>query len=152
MIEKLISPVETILIENELSEINLIRYSRMGKNKIYILNADNGPNVLNEIGRLRELTYRQCGGGIGNSKDIDNFDLGEDSYMQLIIWDPIEKQILGGYRFRSFPKSKDISIKYFATGKLFDVSNKMLGFQQTKYKKCLALQGLIQVEVLRLSR
>ncbi len=124
--EKLIPPVDKKLIKSELNEKDLLRYSRMGKNEIYVINYINGPNIINEIGRLRELTFRSSGGGIGISKDIDHFDLESDGYNQLIVWEPIKKQILGGYRFRSFPNSKDKSVKYFATGILYNLSNEFI--------------------------
>ncbi|MEZ4948552.1 MAG: GNAT family N-acyltransferase [Saprospiraceae bacterium] len=53
------------------------------------------PNTLNEIGRLREFTFREVGEGTGKSKDLDEFDL---YYLQLIIWDREAKRIAGGYR------------------------------------------------------
>ena len=53
-----------------------------------------------EIGRLRELSFRNAGGGTGKSYDLDEFDTREEAfYKQLIVWEPEEKKIIGGYRF-----------------------------------------------------
>jgi hypothetical protein len=60
-----------------------------------------------EVGRLRELTFRAAGGGTGKSIDIDEYDAGPYSYSQLIVWDPVENQLVGGYRFVMVPQSQD---------------------------------------------
>jgi hypothetical protein len=52
-----------------------------------------------EIGRLRELAFRTAGGGTGESVDIDDDDRAPDGYRQLVVWDPVAKEIMGGYRF-----------------------------------------------------
>lgn len=53
------------------------------------------PRVMNEIGRLRELSFRSVGEGTGKERDLDAFD---DWYMQLFVWQRREQQILGAYR------------------------------------------------------
>ena len=53
------------------------------------------PIIMNELGRLREITFREVGEGTNQPTDIDEFDL---YYQQLIIWDADENQIVGGYR------------------------------------------------------
>ena len=53
------------------------------------------PNILNEIGRLREITFRAVGEGSNNSLDLDRFD---DYYYHLFIWDKDTKKIAGAYR------------------------------------------------------
>ena len=58
------------------------------------------PNVLQEIGRLREIAFRDSGGGTGQPLDIDEFDTTTDHpYKQIVIWDPEASAIIGGYRF-----------------------------------------------------
>ena len=57
------------------------------------------PNVVREIGRLREIAFRASGGGTGLSLDLDEFDTMENPYKQLIVWDPDVEEILGGYRY-----------------------------------------------------
>ena len=55
--------------------------------------------MLKEIGRLREIAFRAAGGGTGKSMDLDEYDLMENPYQQLIVWDPEAEEILGGYRY-----------------------------------------------------
>jgi hypothetical protein len=52
-----------------------------------------------EIGRLREIAFREAGGGTGKETDIDEFDICENCYKQLIVWNPEEEEIIGGYRY-----------------------------------------------------
>jgi hypothetical protein len=57
------------------------------------------PNILHEIGRLREVTFRASGGGTGEELDLDDYDLREVCYQQLIVWSPEDEEIIGGYRY-----------------------------------------------------
>jgi hypothetical protein len=68
-------------------------------NEIYVITAHNAPNVMKEIGRLREIAFREAGGGTGKSMDIDEFDICENCYKQLIVWNPEAEEIIGGYRY-----------------------------------------------------
>ena len=95
IIEKI--PREALL--SELTKERYIRKTNNGDNEIYIITHHNSPNTMKEIGRLREVTFRHAGGGTGLDCDIDEFDLGEHPYQQLLVWDPIEKEIVGAYRF-----------------------------------------------------
>lgn len=97
--ENIISPVSRDLLISELSEDKLIRKTNAGSNLIYIINNSNAPNVMQEIGRLREITFRDAGGGTGMSVDLDEFDTGKHQFEQLIVWNPVDKEIVGGYRF-----------------------------------------------------
>ena len=54
---------------------------------------------MKEVGRLREIAFRHYGGGTGLEADIDKYDTMEVPYRQLIVWDPENEEILGGYRF-----------------------------------------------------
>lgn len=99
MIEDIIPPVPTELLESELSETTFLRYSNKGHNQIHVVNAHSAPNIMREIGRLREESFRNAGGGTGKSCDIDEYDTMETPCKQLIVWDPDAKMILGGYRF-----------------------------------------------------
>lgn len=99
MNQKIINPVPTELIERELTEEQFLRDTNKGGNKIYIVDAHNSPNVMREIGRLREIAFRLAGGGTGKDCDIDEFDTMTPACQQLLVWDPNEKQILGGYRY-----------------------------------------------------
>lgn len=68
------------------------------------------PNILNEIGRLREITFRDVGEGTNRSIDLDEFDL---YYYQMFIWDEDEKKIVGAYRMG---KGRDILEQYGRRG------------------------------------
>ena len=77
-----------------------------------------------EIGRLRELTFRNAGGGTGKEVDIDTLDMADVPYQQLIIWDPEANEILGGYRFilgHNITRGKDKKLN-MATANLFELS------------------------------
>jgi hypothetical protein len=54
---------------------------------------------MKEIGRLREIAFREAGDGTGKAMDIDEFDTSENCYKQLIVWNPEEEEIIGGYRY-----------------------------------------------------
>ena len=97
--EDIINPIDRAALKAELTQEKRLRSTNKSKNEIYIVTAHNAPNVMREIGRLREIAFRYYGGGTGFSVDIDEFDTMEDAYRQLIVWSPEEEQILGGYRF-----------------------------------------------------
>ena len=96
--EPIIEPVETSLLEQEL-EGHLLRPTNKAGNLIYDITAHECPNVMREIGRLREISYRDGGGATGKSMDIDEMDTLEKPYHQLIVWDPDNRRIIGGYRY-----------------------------------------------------
>ena len=95
----LIEPVSRNLIQSELTQERFLRNTNNAGNKIYIITAADSPNTMQEIGRLRELAFRDAGGGTNEEVDIDELDLVENGYKQLIVWDPNAKEIVGGYRF-----------------------------------------------------
>lgn len=97
--EKMIDPIDKNVLKRELNPERFLRHTRKGDNEIYCINIHNAPNVLLEIGRLRELTFRNSGGGTGKSIDLDEYDTGEYCYEQLIVWSPEDEEIVGGYRF-----------------------------------------------------
>lgn len=97
--ENIIPPVNRELLEQELTAERLLRKTNAGNNYIYVVDYHNSPNVTMEIGRLREITFRDAGGGTGLSCDLDIFDTEEDPFQQLIVWNPVDKEIVGGYRF-----------------------------------------------------
>ena len=94
-----IDPVAADLIENELTPERLLRRTNNGGNEIYVMRAQECPNLMREIGRLRELSFRDGGGGTGADVDIDELDLDPEGYEQLFVWDPKAKEIVGGYRY-----------------------------------------------------
>jgi hypothetical protein len=124
----IIPPVPLEALKEELSNERFVRKTNKAGNKIYVVNAQNSPNTMREIGRLRELSFRNAGGGTGLECDLDVFDTGENSYQQLIVWDPDEEAILGGYRFFICDPGKCLKngeVK-LATSKLFDFSEQFI--------------------------
>ena len=94
-----IPPVDPSLLVEELTKDKFVRKTNNGNNVIYIFDYHDSPNLMREVGRLREITFHDAGGGTGMEIDIDEFDLGEKPFRQLIVWNPEEKEIVGGYRF-----------------------------------------------------
>lgn len=97
--EDIIAPIDKEVLKSELTEGKRLRFTNKSNNEIYIVTWKNAPNVLKEIGRLREIAFRAAGGGTGKSMDLDEYDLMENPYQQLIVWDPEAEEILGGYRY-----------------------------------------------------
>lgn len=128
MTEKIIEEVPLELIEAELTSDKFLRVTNKGNNYIYVVDAFNSPNVMREIGRLREIAFRTAGGGTGKSCDIDEYDTMNPPCRQLIVWDPEAHLILGGYRFIT---GKDIKIDEhghprIATSHMFNFSQKFI--------------------------
>lgn len=128
MEEQIIDPIPLELIEAELTPERFLRHTNKGNNHIYVVDAHNSPNVMREIGRLREIAFRTAGGGTGKSCDIDEFDTMNPPCQQLIAWDPDAKLIIGGYRFIT---GKNIAIDgnnipRIATSHMFNFSEKFI--------------------------
>lgn len=119
--KEVIEPVDRKLLKKELTQERFLRKTNNGGNELYIINHHNAPNVMREVGRLRELTFRNAGGGTGKDIDIDKFDTQEEPYEQLITWDPDSKEISGGYRFHVC--EKETNPDNLATAKLFSFSD-----------------------------
>ena len=122
----LIPPVPTDLLEAELTKEIFVRKTNKGDNRIYDFSAHEAPNLLREVGRLRELSFRSAGGGTGKELDLDDYDTSEVPYRQLIVWDPSEKEILGGYRYIMGNK-----VKKNAKGEIEIATAKMFHFSET---------------------
>ena len=124
----IIAPISKEILVEELNKDRFIRKTNYGDNEIYVVTHHNSPNVMKEIGRLRELSFRLAGGGTGKESDIDSYDTAENPYKQLIVWEPKEKEIIGGYRFidcGTVPLDDSTNIKLATTG-LFDFSEKFV--------------------------
>jgi len=121
VIKEIIPKVERSLLLGELNESTFVRQTNFGKNLIYIVDHKNAPNVMREIGRLREIAFRDAGGGTGKSIDIDSYDLGENPFNQLLVWNPEDQEIVGGYRFIhcKFLERDETGIVKTPTSKLF---------------------------------
>ena len=126
--EEIIAPISKEIIKSELTEDKRLRFTNKSHNEIYITTAHDSPHVMQEIGRLREIAFRASGGGTGKSVDIDEYDIMEHPYKQLIVWNPEAEEILGGYRYlsgedvRFDEKGKPI----LATAHMFNFSEKFL--------------------------
>lgn len=116
----IIDPVAKELIENELTEDKFLQPTNNAGNKLYVVTAADSPNIMREIGRLRELTFRDAGGGTGEEVDIDYLDTAPEGYKQLIVWDPEAKEITGGYRYIISRSSHT----HISTEHYFDFSDK----------------------------
>lgn len=95
----IIDPVPVELIKAELTKSKKLEDTNRGHNELYIVTWQDSPNVVTEIGRLREVTFRDAGGSTGNEIDLDEYDKMENPYKQLVVWDPDNEAIVGGYRF-----------------------------------------------------
>lgn len=96
-----IPPVDRELIKKELTSQIFLRKTNFGNREIYVTTAHTSPNIMREIGRLRELSFATEGGGTGKEVDIDEFDMAPEPYCykQLFVWSPEDEEIVGGYRF-----------------------------------------------------
>ncbi|MCB9245700.1 MAG: GNAT family N-acetyltransferase [Flavobacteriales bacterium] len=119
-------PVPREVLRSELNEQTFIRRTNKGNNEIYIVNCHNSPNVLHEIGRLRELTFTRAGGGTGKPVDLDEFDLSENCYSQLIVYAPEEQEIIGGYRFIDCSRILNIDPIPLSTAHYFNFSPRFI--------------------------
>jgi len=95
----IIEAVSRDLIKQELNDDIFVRQTNNGNKEIFIFDHRNAPNTLKEVGRLREISFRDSGGGTGKEIDIDSYDTSDIPFKQLIVWDPDQEEIVGGYRF-----------------------------------------------------
>jgi hypothetical protein len=96
--QDILEPIDRDILKKEINETTFLRYTNFGNIEVHLVNHHRQPNAIQEIGRLRELTFRAAGGGTGLAVDIDENDTCEDAYDQLITWDPEEEEIVAGYR------------------------------------------------------
>ena len=126
--EEIISPISKDVLKSELTPDRLLRTTNKSHNEIYIITAHNAPNVMKEIGRLREIAFRAAGGGTGLSMDIDEYDTMPNPYKQLVVWNPEAEEILGGYRylFGDEVEFDEEGKPILATAHMFNFSEKFL--------------------------
>ncbi|MFW5756666.1 MAG: GNAT family N-acetyltransferase [Tangfeifania sp.] len=128
MMKDIVAPLPKEQIIAELTPDKMLRKTNKGGNEIYVVTHHDSPALMHEIGRLREITFREAGGGTGKETDIDAFDTADFPYKQLIVWDPEAQEILGGYRFMvcsEAPKDKNGGVQ-MATSRLFHLSEKFI--------------------------
>lgn len=128
MEQEIIKPIDKALLKSELTPERQLRMTNKSNNEIYIVDAHNAPNVLREIGRLREIVFRDAGGGTGKELDLDEFDTMDNCYKQLIVWNPEAEEIIGGYRYIL---GKDVDVDgqgqpILATSHMFHFSDKFM--------------------------
>ena len=112
----------------ELTPEKLLRKTNKGGNEIYVVSHHDSPAIMHEIGRLREITFRDAGGGTGKETDIDAYDTADVPYKQLIVWDPDAEEILGGYRYilGSEAATDENGEVLLATSRLFHFSKEFI--------------------------
>jgi len=112
----------------ELTKDRLLRKTNNGNNEVYIFDNNTSPVLMHEAGRIRELTFRHAGGGTGEELDIDQFDIDpENPQKQLIVWDPENKEVVGGYRY-FFPEKgcTNCDVTKMASSLYFTFSDKFV--------------------------
>lgn len=128
MEQEIIQPIDKEVLKRELTPELQLRMTNKSHNEIYVITAHNAPNVMKEIGRLREVVFREAGGGTGKDMDIDEFDTCENCYKQLIVWNPEAEEIIGGYRYLEGTswEMDDKGQPKLATSHMFHFSEKFL--------------------------
>ncbi|MEI6020905.1 MAG: GNAT family N-acetyltransferase [Bacteroidota bacterium] len=129
--QNIIDKVSRDALLSELNHARFVRKTNNGNNEIYIITNHDSPNVMREIGRLREVTFRHAGGGTGKEIDIDEFDTSAHPYQQLLVWQPEDKEIVGAYRFIL---CKDAE---FVDGKVNLATTELFNFSAQFYKEFL---------------
>lgn len=123
--QDIIEAVDRQLLKGELTHDKFIRKTNNVNRDIYIVTHHDSPNTMLEVGRLREISFREAGGGTGKDVDIDSYDTADEPFKQLIVWDPADEEIVGGYRYiegYKIPVNED-NVPLSATSKLFHFSD-----------------------------
>jgi hypothetical protein len=158
--ERIIDAIPREKILAELTEARFVRKTNKGNNEIYIIDHKNAPNTLLEIGRLREISFREGGGGSGLACDLDELDTSEQPYKQMIVWSPEDQEIIGGYRFLHCGEAKRDEHGHIelATAHLFDYSEKFINeylpytielgrsFVQPNYQPSKSRKGIFSLD------
>lgn len=158
--EDIIAEVPREALLAELNEDNFLRNTSKGRNQLYLVDHFQAPNIVREVGRLREVAFRTAGGGTGKSLDLDKYDLSDHPYQQLIVWDPEDREILAGYRLLDCTKGEKDENGHLmsATSKLFKLSDQFVGeylpitlelgrsFVQPKYQRTAPRKGLFALD------
>ncbi len=130
--KNIIAPLDRKLLVAELTEEKFLRKTNYGNKDIYIVTHHDSPNMMLEIGRLRELSFRDAGGGTGYEVDIDEYDTDAIPYKQLLVWDAEAQEVVGGYRF-----IEGGNVKYDTKGKLFSATSELFHFSDKFIKEYL---------------
>ena len=129
-------PISKEILKAELSEDKRLRFTNKSHNEIYVITYQDSPNVMKEIGRLREIAFRAAGGGTGKAMDIDEYDVMENPYKQLVVWNPEAEEILGGYRYLLGDE-----VQFDEHGKPVLATAHMFNFVGSFFERIFALHG-----------
>ncbi len=122
---EIIPPVPLDVLKSELTPDKRLRMTNRSQNEVYVVTWQDSPNVVREIGRLREIAFRTAGGGSGKELDLDEFDTCSNPYKQLVVWDPEHEEIVGGYRYI---RGRDV--KFDAQGQPILATSHMFRFSE----------------------
>jgi putative hemolysin len=148
----IVQPMPVKSIRKRILESEFIGEAHDGK-QIYLVEPEDNSIVIQEIARLREITFRKVGEGTGTRKDMDKFD---KFYSHLVVWDNKESEIIGSYRLGLCRHLLRLNGKHgLYTSTLFDYSSEFMqmipdsielgrSFIQTKYWNTNALDLLWQ--------
>lgn len=128
MLESIIAPIEVEILERELSNSQLISHLHGGE-CLYKTNYTTAPNVIRELSRLREITFRAVDEGTGKAFDSDIYDT---YYDHIILWHSQNKEIIGSYRMAI---TNDVIDKYGSSG-LYNASQYQFSHNFSKILKC----------------
>ena len=125
---EIIAPIPKEVLKAELTDDKRLRMTSKSNNEVYVVTWQDSPNVVREIGRLREIAFRVAGGGTGLDCDLDEFDTMDNPYKQLIVWNPEADEIIGGYRYILGPDIKldEKGQPILATSHMFHFSDKFI--------------------------
>ncbi len=125
---EIIAPIPKEVLKAELTDDKRLRMTSKSNNEVYVVTWQDSPNVVREIGRLREIAFRAAGGGTGLDCDLDEFDTMDNPYKQLIVWNPEADEIIGGYRYILGPDIKldEKGQPILATSHMFHFSDKFI--------------------------
>ena len=117
-------PIDKIIAE--LTKDKFIRKTNNANNEVYMFDNNSSPVLMEEVGRVREITFRHAGGGTGKALDIDEYDTDPTApQKQLIVWNPEQQEIIGGYRLYYPEKGeKNPDLTKLASSTYFNFSEK----------------------------
>jgi len=150
--EQIIAAVDSGVLLEELASSQLLGMTT-DKKEIYLVSQPNADNLLTEIGRLRELTFRVIGAGTGKSVDLDKYD---QFYKHIVVWDSENTEIVGSYRLGYCPEILELrDVNSLYTSELFSFNPSFVelisngievgrSFVQEKYWNSNALDYLWQ--------
>jgi putative hemolysin len=95
--KRIVTPIDTNVMIDEVDALRILdcRLLKSKNYEVFLAEAGKIPNILREIGRLREITFREVGEGTNEAIDLDTFDT---YYHHMFLWDNEKKLIAGAYR------------------------------------------------------